>query len=152
MTTTYSQSKAAFSDLAALLTGKLFLPEDAAYEQVRQLRNGKVKARPAAIARCLTVQDVTHTICWTRTHELGLSVRGAEHKIFGRSLLENGVVIDPIWAEWHWFEPVAMVYPRATYKRLVALKNQYDPTNLFHLNQNIKPTVAEATLAASVSS
>ena len=27
------------------------------------------------------------------------------------------------------------------YDRLVALKNKYDPTNLFHLNQNIKPTI-----------
>ncbi len=27
------------------------------------------------------------------------------------------------------------------YERLVALKNEYDPTNLFRLNQNIKPTV-----------
>ena len=29
----------------------------------------------------------------------------------------------------------------ANYERLVALKNKYDPTNLFHLNQNIKPTI-----------
>lgn len=43
------------------------------------------------------------------------------------------------------------VYPPATYDRLVALKNQYDPTNLFGLNQNIKPTVS-ATLADSVNS
>ena len=27
------------------------------------------------------------------------------------------------------------------YERLVALKNKYDPTNFFRLNQNIKPTV-----------
>jgi Berberine and berberine like len=26
------------------------------------------------------------------------------------------------------------------FQRLVALKRQYDPTNFFHLNQNIKPT------------
>lgn len=41
-------------------------------------------------------------------------------------------------------ERIREVYPTATYERLVALKNQYDPTNLFHRNQNIKPTVAYA--------
>ncbi len=29
----------------------------------------------------------------------------------------------------------------AHYSRLVALKNRYDPANLFRLNQNIKPTL-----------
>ncbi len=32
-------------------------------------------------------------------------------------------------------------YGAAKYERLVALKNKYDPTNFFHLNQNIKPCV-----------
>lgn len=35
---------------------------------------------------------------------------------------------------------VSAVYGE-TYERLVALKNSYDPTNLFRHNQNIKPTV-----------
>ena len=34
---------------------------------------------------------------------------------------------------------VKAAYPAAKYERLVALKTKYDPTNLFRLNQNIKP-------------
>jgi FAD/FMN-containing dehydrogenase len=30
---------------------------------------------------------------------------------------------------------------RENYDRLVSIKNQYDPTNLFRVNQNIRPTV-----------
>ena len=36
---------------------------------------------------------------------------------------------------------VRLAYGAAKYDRLVALKNRYDPTNLFRLNQNIRPTV-----------
>ena len=31
-------------------------------------------------------------------------------------------------------------YGEETYRRLVVLKERYDPTNVFHLNQNIVPS------------
>jgi FAD/FMN-containing dehydrogenase len=35
---------------------------------------------------------------------------------------------------------VRAAYGAATYERLVAVKNKYDPTNFFQMNQNIRPT------------
>jgi hypothetical protein len=34
---------------------------------------------------------------------------------------------------------IRAAYPGSTWDRLVAVKTRYDPTNLFHLNQNIPP-------------
>jgi FAD/FMN-containing dehydrogenase len=39
-------------------------------------------------------------------------------------------------------ERVRASYPPATYQRLVAVKDRYDPDNLFRLNQNIRPSKA----------
>src|SRR5438552_3892984 len=37
-------------------------------------------------------------------------------------------------------ERVRQAYGAETYDRLVALKDRFDPTNVFRLNQNIEPT------------
>jgi FAD/FMN-containing dehydrogenase len=41
-------------------------------------------------------------------------------------------------------ERIREAYGPATYRRLAALKAQYDPTNFFRLNQNIKPLVQQS--------
>jgi FAD/FMN-containing dehydrogenase len=35
---------------------------------------------------------------------------------------------------------IRSAYPGSTWDRLVAVKTRYDPSNLFHLNQNIPPS------------
>jgi FAD/FMN-containing dehydrogenase len=52
--------------------------------------------------------------------------------------LEEGVYVNNLGEEGE--ERVRAAYG-PNYDRLVALKNKYDPTNFFRLNQNIKPTV-----------
>ena len=41
-------------------------------------------------------------------------------------------------------EGVRLAYPPATLARLTALKDRYDPDNVFHLNQNIPPSTSQA--------
>jgi FAD/FMN-containing dehydrogenase len=45
-------------------------------------------------------------------------------------------------------DPIQRAFPPAKLDRLTALKTTYDPGNVFHLNQNIKPAVLDGTGAA----
>jgi FAD/FMN-containing dehydrogenase len=69
---------------------------------------------------------------------LGLHAR-SEHLWQALSPYANGVYVNFLMDEGE--RGVHAAYPPATYARLVALKNTYDPTNLFRMNQNIKPTL-----------
>ena len=60
---------------------------------------------------------------------------------FGAALqpFSRGAYINEMGSEGD--ERIRAAYHPANYARLVALKNQYDPTNFWRMNQNIKPTV-----------
>ncbi|HEY4278809.1 MAG TPA: FAD-binding oxidoreductase [Conexibacter sp.] len=61
----------------------------------------------------------------------------ALHSAVGPALT-GGTYVNFLSAEGH--ERVEAAYGADTYQRLVALKDQYDPANVFHLNQNIVPS------------
>jgi FAD/FMN-containing dehydrogenase len=73
----------------------------------------------------------------------------AEHIGWSRALwaamqpFARGVYVNNLGAEGE--DRVRAAYTPATYQRLAALKNQYDPANLFRHNQNIRPSAHTET-------
>jgi len=112
-TTTYGQSNTLFKDLAALLTGQLFSAWGRCLWIGAPTLEWQVKTRPDV--RCLSVEDVIHTVRWT--HGLPLSVRGAGHEIFGRSLRENGWLISPRWE----LSPLIQLHAQPTFAGATAV-------------------------------
>ncbi len=76
------------------LSGETLMPEDAGYEEVREIWNAMIGSRPALIARCRDADDVVRSVNFARAHDLLVSVRGAGHNIAGNSLSEGGLLID----------------------------------------------------------
>jgi len=64
-------------------------------------------------------------------------LNGAKQLWQALSPYAEGVYVNFLMEEGE--QRVHQAYPPATYARLITLKKRYDPTNVFHLNQNIKP-------------
>lgn len=85
------------AQIAALkegVQGSVIVPDDAAYEEARQVWNAMVDKHPAAIVRCATTPDVVHAVNFARNHSLPLAVRGGGHNIAGSAVCDDGIVID----------------------------------------------------------
>jgi FAD/FMN-containing dehydrogenase len=82
------------AELAADLDGALIRPGDPGYEETRNVWNGMIDLRPAAIACCASTQDVRAAIGVAREAGLPLAVRGGGHNVAGFGTIESGLVID----------------------------------------------------------
>lgn len=76
------------------LSGSLVLPGDDDYHLARQVWNGMIDKRPAIIAFCVKPSDVVEAIAFARETGLPVAVRAGGHNIAGKSLCDDGLVID----------------------------------------------------------
>jgi FAD/FMN-containing dehydrogenase len=74
--------------------GELIGPDDAEYEQARNVYNALIDRRPALIARCASAEDVATVVTFAREHDLLLAIRGGGHNGAGLGTCDDGVVID----------------------------------------------------------
>jgi FAD/FMN-containing dehydrogenase len=80
--------------LVGTFAGELVRPTDPSYEEARRVHNGLVDRRPVLIARCRGTADVADAVRFATEGGIPLSVRGGGHNIAGRSVLDDGIVID----------------------------------------------------------
>ncbi len=80
--------------LARRLRGPLVRRGDDEYDAARKVWNGMIDKRPALIARCAGAADVVECVRFAREHEVRVSVRGGGHNYAGKSVCEDGLVID----------------------------------------------------------
>ena len=84
----------AFERLRRQLTGELLFPGARDYDAARRLWNGMIDRRPAAIARCVSADDVRAAVLSGAETGIPLAVRGGGHSISGASSCDAGLVID----------------------------------------------------------
>jgi hypothetical protein len=86
--------KAAIRELGESLTGPVILSGHPEYNNARKIWNGMHDKRPALIARCLSSEDVSHAVTFARERNLLTAVRGGGHSWPGKSMCDDGIVID----------------------------------------------------------
>ena len=82
------------SELRFRLRGGLYEPGEPEYADACTLFNSMIVRRPRLVARCAAPDDVIASLAFAREHELELAVRAGGHSVTGRSLCDDGLVLD----------------------------------------------------------
>ena len=82
------------ASLRDTITGRVVLPADPDYDEIRAGFNGMIDKRPLAILLVATDADVAEGIRIAREYDLPLAIRGGGHSAPGFGSCDGGIVID----------------------------------------------------------
>ena len=88
--------------LAGMLRGALITPDHERYDESRKVWNAMIDKRPAAIARCTGVADITNVVNFARENRIAVTIRGGGHNVAGKALTDGAIAIDlgPMHGVW----------------------------------------------------
>lgn len=86
--------KADVENLRRSIAGTLLLRDDDGYDKARRIWNGAIDRKPALIARCSSTTDVMQAVQFAASHDLLVAVRAGGHSSAGKSICDDGLVID----------------------------------------------------------
>ncbi len=86
--------KAAIRELGESMSGPVLLSGHPDYDSARMIWNGMHDKRPALIARCMNSDDVSNAVIFAGERGLLTAVRGGGHSWPGKSVCNDGIMID----------------------------------------------------------
>lgn len=89
--------KANIDEFKVHFRGDVLLPDEAGYDEVRQIWNAMIDRRPALVVRCLGSGDVIACVQFARANDLLLCIKGGGHNIAGlatRGVERHHAVLD----------------------------------------------------------
>jgi FAD/FMN-containing dehydrogenase len=82
------------NELKGLVRGTIYFPGGDGYDEARQVWNGMIDRRPAAIVCAAGVADVMATVRFAGERGLPVAIRGGGHNVAGSAVGDGGIVID----------------------------------------------------------
>ena len=86
--------KAAIKELGDAMTGPVMLSGHPDFDGARTIWNSMHDKRPALIARCMNNEDISSAVTFARERNLLVAVRGGGHSWPGKSICNDGLMID----------------------------------------------------------
>jgi FAD/FMN-containing dehydrogenase len=82
------------AQLRTEMTGQVITPGDDGYDDARRVWNAAIDSRPAVIAMCESAADVAAAVNCAVAEGLEIAIRGGAHSISGKSVVDDGMMIN----------------------------------------------------------